>query len=77
MSCSSQAYNSLAKHASYSHLCRKYFAEEESFHFEQWLRESTVVPIVAIQSGERLQRDMIYVTPPGQSVFLTGRTLNV
>ena len=41
------------------------------------LRESTMVPIAAIQSGNRLQRGKIYVTPPGQAVFLQGRTLQL
>jgi len=44
---------------------------------EDALREFTVVPIAAVQSGDRLRREMIYVTPPGQSVFLQGRTLQL
>ena len=47
------------------------------YQLENILRDSTVVPIAAVQSGDRLQRGTIYVTPPGQSVFLQGRTLQL
>lgn len=47
------------------------------YQLEDALREFTVVPIAAVQSGSRLQRGMIYVTPPGQFVFLQGRTLHL
>ena len=46
-------------------------------HLSDVLRESTVVPIAPVQSGDRLERGRIYVTPPGQSVFLQGRTLRL
>lgn len=46
-------------------------------HLGDVLRESTVVPIAAAQSGNRLERGRIYVTPPGQSVFLQRRTLRL
>lgn len=46
-------------------------------HLGDVLRESTVVPIAAVKSGDRLERGRIYVTPPGQSVFLQGRTLRL
>ena len=47
------------------------------FQLENFLRESTVVPIAPVQSGDRLERGRIYVTPPGQAVFLRGRTLQL
>ena len=43
---------------------------------ERWLEPSTHIPIQAVQSEERLHRGRIYVTPPGESVFLRGRTLH-
>ena len=43
------------------------------FKMEDWLCESSFVPTQVIQSGDRLQRGRIYVTPPGQAVFLDGR----
>ena len=46
-------------------------------HLSDVLRESTVVPIAAVKVGDRLERGRIYVTPPGQSVFLRGRTLQL
>lgn len=46
-------------------------------HLGDVLRESTVIPIVAAQSGDRLERGRIYITPPGQAVFLQGRTLRL
>lgn len=44
-------------------------------HFQNVLRQATVVPIAGVQSGDRLRSGMIYFAPPGQSVFLQGRTL--
>lgn len=46
-------------------------------HLGDVLRESTVIPIVAAQPGDRLERGRIYITPPGQAVFLQGRTLRL
>lgn len=47
------------------------------YQLENALREFAAVPVAAVQSGDRVQRGMIYVTPPGQSVFLQGRTLHL
>lgn len=47
------------------------------YQLEDTLREFTVLPIGAVHSGDRLRRGMIYVTPPGESVFLQGRTLQL
>ena len=49
----------------------------KSYDFERWLGGSTYVPIKAIQPEERLQRGIIYVTPPGASVSLQGRVLHL
>jgi chemotaxis response regulator CheB len=46
-------------------------------HFLNVLAEATVVPLVTARSGDRLQRGKIYLTPPGQSVYLQGRTLRL
>lgn len=45
--------------------------------WENAFAEHTVVPIAVVKSGDRLQRGRIYVTPPGQSVFLQERTLRL
>jgi two-component system chemotaxis response regulator CheB len=47
------------------------------YQLKNVLRESTAVPIVAVQTGARLERGTIYVTRPGQSVFLQGRVLRI
>lgn len=47
------------------------------YQLENFLREYTDVPVAPVQSADRLQRGMIYVTPPGQSVFLQGRMLQL
>ena len=47
---------------------------------DEWvnaLAEHTVVPTAVAKSGDRLQRARIYVTPPGHSPFLEGRTLQL
>src|SRR5215831_1829274 len=43
--------------------------------FTNWLAESTPLPIVHIQSGERIRSGVIYIAPPGMSVTLKGRKL--
>jgi chemotaxis response regulator CheB len=43
---------------------------EGGYQLENFLREYTDVPVAPVQSADRLQRGMIYVTPPGQSVFI-------
>lgn len=48
-----------------------------AFQLENFLHESTVVPIAGVKSGDRLERGRIYIAPPGQSVFLQGRTLRL
>ena len=52
-------------------------AQSKPYNFEGWLDQFTHLPIKAIQSGERLHRGRMYVTPPGESVFLQGRTLHL
>jgi len=47
------------------------------FKLENWLRESTQIATQVIQSGDRLQRGRIYITPPGHSVYLDGRMLQL
>ena len=47
------------------------------YDWENALAEHTVVPIAVAKSRDRLERGRIYVTPPGQSVFLQGRTLRL
>src|SRR5215475_3059030 len=44
------------------------------FNFTDWLSDSTAMPIVIIQSDQRLRSGAIYVGPPGSSVSLKGRT---
>jgi two-component system chemotaxis response regulator CheB len=41
------------------------------------LSHSCEIPVQAVQTGERLQPGRMYVTPPGHSVFLTERTLQL
>jgi|GEM_PF-1249906 len=49
----------------------------ESFRLAALLRGSTRVPVVEIQSGERMRASAIYTTPPGMAVSLKGRTLHL
>lgn len=50
---------------------------QQEHGLENILRGSTVVPIVAVQAGDRLQRGRIYIPPAGYSVFLKERTLHL
>jgi chemotaxis response regulator CheB len=59
------------------HLANKDFPGLKSFKLEDWFRQFTRIPIMPIQSGTRLQRGIVYVTPPGQSLLLEGRTLQL
>ena len=59
------------------HLAGNDAARPIRFKMEDWLCESSFVPTQVIQSGDRLQRGRIYVTPPGQVVSLDGRTLRL
>ncbi len=52
-------------------------SREEGFRLEEWLRISTRIPIVSVQSGARLQSGVISIVPPGTSVSLKGRILQV
>ena len=49
----------------------------DGFRLEDWLRISTRLPIVRAKSGDRLQSGVISVAPPGTSVWLKGRILQV
>jgi len=49
----------------------------EPFNFKDWLSKYTAIPIVFIQSGQRLRSGAIYVGPPGLPVSLKGRTLEL
>jgi chemotaxis response regulator CheB len=49
----------------------------DEFQLEEWLRISTHIPIVRVQSGARLRSGMIFIAPPGMSVSLKGRVLHV
>lgn len=55
----------------------QHMGRASQYDWETALAEHTVVPIAVAKSGDRLQRGRIYVTPPGQSVFLQGRTLKL
>jgi chemotaxis response regulator CheB len=59
------------------HMATQASSKLEPFDFQNWLSESTPIPIVLIQSGERIQSGTIYVGPPGSSVSLNGRRLEV
>lgn len=48
-----------------------------SFNLGHWLRDSTRLSIRRIKQGDRLHRGVIYVTQPGESVFLKRRTLQL
>ena len=47
------------------------------FNFADWLSGLTPLPIVFIHSGQRLRSGTIYVGPPGFSVSLNGRRLEI
>lgn len=47
------------------------------YGLENWLRGFTAVPVTTVQSGARLQRGRVYITPPGTSISLSGRTLQL
>jgi chemotaxis response regulator CheB len=49
----------------------------QSYKLDVWLRDSTRVRVVEISPGERLRSGMMYICPPGMSVFLSGRTLHL
>jgi two-component system chemotaxis response regulator CheB len=42
-----------------------------------WLGEATRLPIIAIRSGERIRGGAVYIVPPGKSVSLKGRRLEL
>ncbi len=44
---------------------------------EYLLSRSTELPVRPVQDGDRLQPGQIYVSPPGQGVFLKERTLHI
>jgi two-component system chemotaxis response regulator CheB len=52
-------------------------ASSGAFTFSDWLSGLTPLPTMFIQSGQRLRSGTIYVGPPGCSVSLNGRRLEV
>jgi len=59
------------------HLAPNITSGLESFRLAALLRGSTRVPVVQIQSGERMRASAIYTTPPGMTVSIKGRTLHL
>ena len=59
------------------HMAPKDVSELRPFTLDAWLRDATRARVVQIQSGERLRAGVVYVCPPGMSVFLKGRTLHL
>lgn len=49
----------------------------ESYKLDAWLRGASRVRVIEIRAGERLRSGIIYICPPGMSVFLKGRTLHL
>jgi chemotaxis response regulator CheB len=59
------------------HMAEQASSNFKPFRFQDWLAQSTPMPIVLIQSGERIQSGTIYVGPPGLTVSLKGRRLEL
>jgi chemotaxis response regulator CheB len=59
------------------HMAAQAPSNPKPFRFQDFLSKSTPMPIVLIQSGERIRSGTIYVGPLGLSVSLKGRRLEL
>lgn len=59
------------------HRPRTYSSQYEGFKLEEWLEVSTNIPVVRVQSGNRLRSGVVSIAPPGMSVSIKSNTLEV